>query len=313
MTQPKCPICNQFSNYSFSGRDLMFNKHKRYDYHKCSTCSLVFQFPFPSADEISSFYPDSYEIYEERSRLKRISAIRKSILKKHYGYAHLKTFWLTDSLCFIAKLFSGNFEIPFVKNGKVLDVGCGNGRYLDGMKKLGWNVKGVEFNESAVAVCNLSQLDVHHGDLASAKLPNNTFDVINVSHVIEHVPNTKEFFAELARILKKNGTLIIKTPNSEALGRAWLGTNWYANDTPRHLFLFAKNNISLLGSNFNLTTTQLFTRSTPKIILNSIDYVLENKGNPSKKVAWKRWLAKIYILTARAKQQGDEIFLVLTK
>jgi 2-polyprenyl-3-methyl-5-hydroxy-6-metoxy-1,4-benzoquinol methylase len=290
----------------------MFNKHKRYDYHQCGNCNLVFQFPPPTTEEISDFYPDTYEIYEEQSRLKKISTIRKSTLKRYYGYSHLATSTLADNLCFISNLFSRNFEIPFVKNGQVLDVGCGNGRYLDGMKKLGWNVKGVEFNASAVAVCKLSELDVHHGDLISAKLPENTFDVINVSHVIEHVPNPKEFFAELARVLKKNGLLIIKTPNSEALGRAWLGTNWFPNEVPRHLFLFSIKNLTALANSFDLKTNLVATRSTPKFILNSIDYVLQNQGKPSKKIAWKRWLAKTYVLIAKVKRRGDEILIVFT-
>ena len=80
-------------------------------------------------------------------------------------------------------------------------------------------------------VCNLSGLNVHHGDLFSLNFETNSFVVINV---IEHVPNSNEFFKELTRILNKNGTLIIKTPNSEALGRNFFNTNWYANDVPRH-------------------------------------------------------------------------------
>ncbi len=310
---PPCPVCNQPSPYDFSGRDLMFNHYDRYDYHRCISCNFIFQHPLPTIEQIGSFYPNEYEVYEEQSRLKKVSGLRKSILKRYYGYSHLRTNTFNDFICFIPKLFNNDFEIHFSSNGRILDVGCGNGRYLDGMKKLGWQVKGVEFNESAVRVCNLSGLDVHHGDLFSANFDTDSFDIINVSHVIEHVPNPKEFFAELSRILKKNGTLIIKTPNSEALGRGLFNTNWYANDVPRHIYLFSEQNFSVLANACSLEIQQLRTRTTPKIILNSIDYVVANHSKPSKKVKWMRLAARSYVLFAQYKKRGDEIFAVFTK
>lgn len=291
----------------------MFNHDERYDYHSCVACHFVFQHPLPSLEKIAAFYPDDYSVYEEQSRLKSVNGIRKSILKKYHGYSHLSTSLFNDLVSPILKFFSSKHEIPYVKSGKLLDVGCGNGRYLDGMKKLGWQTQGVEFNASAVEVCKLSGLTVHHGDLFSAHFDSNSFDVINVSHVIEHVPNPVAFFTELARVLKQNGTLVIKTPNSLALGRKLFNTNWYANDVPRHLYLFSHKNLSVLANKCGLKLQQFKTSSAPKIILNSLDYVTENSKKPSKKVKWKRVLARLYVWLANYKQQGDEIFAVFTK
>jgi 2-polyprenyl-3-methyl-5-hydroxy-6-metoxy-1,4-benzoquinol methylase len=311
--QVPCPICNQPSNYDFSSRDLMFNHDKRYDYQHCTNCDFIFQHPLPSLESIAAFYPDNYSVYEEQSRLKSISNSRKSVLKNYYGYAHLSTSIIYDLISPMLKFFNHKFEAEYIQNGKLLDVGCGNGRYLDGMKKLGWQTQGVEFNASAVEVCNLSGLTVHDGDLFSAHFDSNSFDVINVSHVIEHVPNPLAFFTELARVLKPNGSLIIKTPNSQALGRKLFNTNWYANDVPRHLYLFAHKNLVVLASNCGLAIKQFETRSTAKIILNSLDYVTVNTKTPSKRVKWKRILARLYVWLAQYKQQGDEIFVVFTK
>jgi 2-polyprenyl-3-methyl-5-hydroxy-6-metoxy-1,4-benzoquinol methylase len=311
--QISCPVCNHASKYDFSCRDLMFNHYERYDYQRCSECNFIFQHPLPTAEQISSFYPSEYEVYEEGSRLKKVSGLRKSILKKYYGYNHLKTNLFNDTICFVSRIFSNKYEVHYQSNGKLLDVGCGNGRYLDGMKKLGWQTKGVEFNEGAVRVCNLSGLNVHHGDLFSANFETNSFDVINVSHVVEHVPNPKAFFTELTRVLKKNGTLIIKTPNSEALGRKFFNTNWYANDVPRHLYLFSEKNLNVLGDTCGLKMSQFKTRTSPKIILNSLDYVFANNALPSKRIKWIRFIAKIYVLMAQFQKRGDEIFTVFTK
>ena len=181
------------------------------------------------------------------------------------------------------------------------------------MKKLGWQVKGVEFNKHAVDVCKLSGLDVHHGDLLSANFEPNSFDIINVSHVIEHVPHPRQLFSELAKVLKPGGTLIIKTPNSKAFGRKLFGTNWFPDDIPRHIYLYSEKNLRQIGDLCGLHLKTIRTRASLKVVLNSIDYVLENKGTPSKKITWRRIWAKIFSLVAKYKNQGDEIFAVFTK
>lgn len=309
-----CPICKHESVFSFSSRDLMFNHYERYDYNICKNCELIFQHPTPSPDLISSFYPDEYDVYEEQSRLKKISPIRAAILKKKYGYSHLETSAIYSIASWFSRLLNREpFEIPFVENGQLLDIGCGNGRYLHGMNQLGWITKGVEFNASAVSVCKKSELDVHHGDLFSANLPDNYFDVINLSHVIEHVPDPKALFLEVSRILKPQGLFVVKTPNSKALGRALFDTKWFANEVPRHLYLFSQKNLVEMGSQSQLEMIRISTSSTPKIILNSVDYVINNRKRPSKKIGWKRLLAKPYVWLAKYKKQGDEIHVVFKK
>jgi 2-polyprenyl-3-methyl-5-hydroxy-6-metoxy-1,4-benzoquinol methylase len=309
-----CPVCNHATEYCFSGRDLMFNHYERFDYNACKNCELIFQHPLPTASRISEFYPDNYGVYEEQSRLKKISPLRLAKLKRNYGYSHLKTTVINSLLSSFTSIFgSSQFEIPYVENGTLLDIGCGNGRFLHGMHQLGWVTKGVEFNASAVEVCKKSKLDVYHGDLISAKFSSGSFDVVNLSHVIEHVPDPKSLFKEVSRILKPGGLFVVKTPNSKALGRSFFDTNWYANDVPRHLYLFSQKNLLKLGNDSNLNMIRMVTNSTPKIILNSLDYVLKNNGKPSKRVWWKRLLAKSYVLLSKYKKQGDEIHVVFKK
>jgi len=309
-----CPICNYTTHFSFSGRDLMFNHYERYDYNQCTNCELVFQTPTPISERISEFYPTNYDIYEDQSRLKKISLFRLSHLKKKFGYSHLENNWIADLISPLINTFkNSSFEIPFIHNGALLDIGCGNGRFLNGMEQLGWKVKGVEFNAGAVALCNKSNLDVFHGDLFSAKLADASFDIVNLSHVIEHVPDPKALFIEVARILKTDGLFVVKTPNSKALGRVWFDTNWFANEVPRHLYLFSQKNLLEMGRSCNLEMTEMSTSSSPKIILNSVDYVLRNDGKPSKKIWWRRLLTKPYILLAKYKKRGDEIHAVFKK
>ncbi len=308
-----CPICKSLSNYNFSSRDLMFNHYERFDYFKCTNCNAVFQHPMPTDDQINSFYPENYSVFDEKSRLRKISSLKKAILWKKNAYSHLQPKLIFKCLASIVSPFYSLDKPDFIENGTLLDVGCGNGRYLSTMQSLGWTVQGVELSENGLKVCQAAGLNVHHGDLASAKFNAESFDIITVRHVIEHIRDVHSFMAELFHILKPNGKLIIETPNSEALGRNYLGANWFANEVPRHLVLFSIGNLTTLASTHGLNRNSFWLHTSPKILLNSIDYIIENTGKPSNKNKWKRLLARCYILAARYTKKGDIIHSVFTK
>lgn len=309
-----CPICGGSAHYDFSGRDLMFGLHQRYDYHLCAKCGGVFQHPMPDPDTIASFYPTNYSVYDEQERTRRISAWRCALLRRFRGYRHLDAPLPLRLLAgVLAPMVTPPGTPDFVCGGRMLDVGCGNGRYLSTMRSLGWQVQGVEFSEEGVRVCRIADLPVHHGDLASACFADASFDLVTVRHVIEHIAEPNSFMAELVRVLKPNGRLIIETPNSEALGRAWFGPNWYANDVPRHLILFSPRNLALLAQRHGLHEAALEMETSPKIFLNSLDYVTHNRGKPSRKVRWRRFLARLYVALAKRSRREDTIRLTFGK
>jgi 2-polyprenyl-3-methyl-5-hydroxy-6-metoxy-1,4-benzoquinol methylase len=302
-----CPVCAGASQYDISGRDLMFDRHRRYDYYRCEACDAVFQYPMPNMETIATFYPTDYDIYDEQERERKISRLRQALLHKTKGYAHLPVAWPTRMLAAVCSPFMTPGTPAFIPGGCMLDVGCGNGRYLSTMRSLGWQVQGVEFSAEGVRVCRMGNLPVHHGDLASAQFLAATFDLITVRHVIEHIPEPCLFMAELARVLKPGGHLLIETPNCEALGRAWLSVNWFANEVPRHLFLHSPTSLDRLALQAGLAPCGIRLSTTPKIFLNSLDYILRNREKPSKKIRWRRALARVYVWLAQRRGRGDVI------
>lgn len=307
-----CPICKAQGKHEFSSSDLMFGGTKIYAYHRCIACGVIYQHPLPGDKEIAGFYPESYIVYCQPSRTE-FDAVQRAVLKHRYGYDNLTTTWPAGLFARLAPAARIPEVIPRIEDGTVLDIGCGNGEYLLRLRSIGWNCKGVEFNEKAVAICRQHGLDIFHGDLKSANFESGSFDFVTAHHLLEHVPDPHALVGEIARILKPGGTLLIRTPNSNALGRAWFGNNWYANDVPRHLFLYAEHNLEKLAKDHGLALTALSKPAKAKLVLKSLDYKTGNKGKPSKKRKIRKWLANLYVPAARLTGRGDELFALFYK
>jgi SAM-dependent methyltransferase len=171
----------------------------------------------------------------------------------------------------------------------------------------------VEINPIAVEACRKAGLKVFHGDLQAAAFDDEIFDLVSARHLIEHIPDPGNFVGEVARILKKGGRLVLITPNSQALGRRWFSTYWFADEVPRHLVLFCPANLRMLIERHGLRPITEKTLTTPKIILNSWDYLIGNKGKPSKKRKVRRVLARLYVMLAAVIHRGDVIFAIYEK
>jgi 2-polyprenyl-3-methyl-5-hydroxy-6-metoxy-1,4-benzoquinol methylase len=127
--------------------------------------------------------------------------------------------------------------------GEILDIGAGTGDFLVVAKRDGWNITGIEPSRKAKDIAK-SKGVVFAEDLAS--IPSYSKDVITMWHVLEHVPDVEAQIAELKRILKPSGTLIIAVPNYKSHDAQYYKEFWAAYDVPRHLWHFSKTSIQKL-------------------------------------------------------------------
>jgi len=118
---------------------------------------------------------------------------------------------------------------------------------------------------------------------------------------------------EITRILKSGGRLVLKMPNSKALGRRWFGMFWFANEIPRHLVLFCPANLNMLAARFGLRQITVKTFTRPRIILKSLDYLTGNRGKPYNKRKIYKLLARLYVFFAFISCRGDEVFAIYEK
>lgn len=109
--------------------------------------------------------------------------------------------------------------MPKKDNIKFLDVACGNGQFYGFLKDTNCEYTGLEFSKKQVEKGKKKGLDIRYHDLTK-KWPfkEGTFDVVLASEILEHIYDTDYFLEECRRVLKKNGVLILTTPNIVYLG-----------------------------------------------------------------------------------------------
>lgn len=198
-----CPICHSDRIDPYSMKYLKGFPHLSRT--KCRDCKIVFANPVASYEELTAFYSHYYDkgnfgalSYKERvtDNINSILNEDETILKKK------KKTILTN-----------------IGSGKFLDIGCGLGEEMAIYQQLGFSVFGTELDPDCIQFIKerLPQAQIFNGDLIQAAYANESFDVVNIYHVIEHLINPILYIKEIHRILKKNGMVIIGTPNIDSL------------------------------------------------------------------------------------------------
>ncbi|HLC92865.1 MAG TPA: class I SAM-dependent methyltransferase [archaeon] len=213
----KCHICSAHdAGFFMKVRDFEF-RDREVQLHKCAQCGIIFISPIPSAKMMEKYYSGQY--YQKPSMIfSMISDLRKNLFSR---------------------------ERP----GRVLDVGCGAGTFLEGMKSLGWNCHGTEVSESSKEFTRRlasKGIEIKYCDLKKAGFKASSFDLITFWQVLEHVQDPTDIIRYSARLLKKDGVLFISVPNIESAGFAVFSGNWFHLDVPRHIYHFSPASLSLL-------------------------------------------------------------------
>ena len=133
--------------------------------------------------------------------------------------------------------------IKFKPQGRLLDVGCSVGIFLDVARKNGFDVKGVEVSTWASEFARQKGFDVITGGLLDATYPEKSFDVIILNHVLEHLPKPVEILLEAKRILKDDGLLVIGVPNFGSYMAAIKKGKWASLQPDQHIWQFTHESL----------------------------------------------------------------------
>lgn len=278
----KCILCES--------REIttLYQKIKNnFNIDQCQECGLAFTNPQPSLSELDKMYQKEKVIFSGsgEKELKKLKKIKKI-------YDRLSS----QRLCVIEK---------YQRKGKLLDIGSGGGFFLAYARERDWQVDGLELSQWGVTVAKkIFQINVFQGDLMQANYPNNSYDVVTMYDVLEHIINPLTELKEVYRILKPGGLLIVNVPNFNSFFAKLNKNHWSKLDPPQHLWHFAPDTLSkiITKSGFNVLeqktgvgsaeessfsfATGLATAVSEKSMNKFISYYRQNKDS-------LQWLLKL--------------------
>ncbi len=192
-------------------------------------------------------------------------------LIKHYSDQYFEPYLKTQSIHLNKRFKKRINEIKqYSFPGTLLDVGCGAGFFLKLASENGYTAKGVELSPYAARYAKEKLgLHVFQGELANAGFAKESFDIITLWHVLEHVHDPKKFLGQVNNLLKKNGMLALEVPNIGSLSAHIAGKNWELMAPKEHFYYFNKFTIKqyLKELGFVVISTQTFYWTTPAMIL----------------------------------------------
>lgn len=230
-----CPICNyNIIQVLFQVKGWEhFDRANIYEVCRCAHCQITFTYPILPPEKLAVFYTQG---------------MYKATRNRFYSVVeHVQTMFQWVRLRKIARVCA---------RGKLLDIGCGKGRFLMYAAAHGWEVCGVEPSETSrnIARAKLGNRVVSSLDELD---PHEQFDVITLWHVLEHVPTPTPMLQQIRSYLKPNGTLLVAVPNFDSL-QARLGKElWSHLDIPRHCLHYTPNTLTTILSSSEYTVTYI--------------------------------------------------------
>ena len=244
-----CPICDSEMSYRFSAScDHSKPKIKQeYKVYWCSQCDYGQIWQRPSKEEVAEFYNvEDYYTHKTKEAEKEIETSFFDKLRLHLA-------WRMDN----SKSYQYRERVEeFIQgeNLEVCEIGCGNGHNLVKFQNKGYAVWGVEPDADARKVALKSLNNVFNGtidDLPKA-ITDKKFDVVLMSHVLEHFIDINVAIENAKNLLKDNGILVIEVPNSKAKSFDTYLEESPISDIPRHLNFFTPKSLRKLLQDHNM-------------------------------------------------------------
>lgn len=328
-----CLLCDNKETPLYQDlRDRLFSAPGTWMLLRCSKCGLVWLNPQPIPEDIGKLYcnyfthdPSPETLKTEPAKSWR-EAVKLGILNAAFGYkndrANKLLGWMVSRLGPLRDIVEGSVMwLNGSRPGKLLDVGCGDGRFLARMQKLGWEVTGAELDGQAAEVARERfGLHVYEGVLEEIAFPDDTFDAITMNHVVEHLPDPIGTFRECKRVLKKGGRLVVTVPNIGSLGHRLYQEAWRGLEPPRHLFLFSPSTLRACVERSGLQVLELRTTARTARLMWAASRLIKRDGalpggslqnlNLGLRLEGLTFQGVEYMMCWAKKDAGEEIVLI---
>lgn len=279
--RPSCDLCSSKGELVQSGvSDPDGSLGGTWGFQRCTNpeCGVYWLDPAPPPHELWKAYA-TYHTHTRKSGLRFGKAMLSLVHRLIRLF--LLPLWVANGLKREAD-YLRFMTLSGEPAGRLLDVGCGGGRFLNRMKKRGWQVEGTDFDEQATRKVSARYgIKTHVGDLAQCALPADSFDVISMSQAIEHLYDPLATLRESLRILKPGGLLVMTTPNALSLGASEFGAFWRGWEAPRHLHLFSVESLRRLTQRAGFEVTEASTYSAGSAVVYRVSRTNQQSGQLS--------------------------------
>lgn len=223
MNEPICLVCGGATELVLDGiADWRFGSPGMWHIVRCGTCSLEQTAPRPTGPELKTLYETYYNYGGEKGT-------------RYTGWRD--RFFASRLYRFILKI-DGDMSFHEERGtGRLLDVGCNEGRNLVFFRRAGFNPEGVELNAHAAEAARRRGFMVYETDLAHLE-PSLPFDRLVLSNVLEHTLDPRATLADVRRVLAPGGEVWISLPNRRSWQRALFGRRWINWHVPFHITHF---------------------------------------------------------------------------
>jgi len=207
------------------------------EYYLCSSCGLIFQYPPPDRVSMVAYVDAEYE-----SGVYRDYVEARDMKLAHFQHR-------MQSMA------------PVLKRGRLLDIGCSCGYFMEVAASAGYEVNGVEFSTVAIQAAQPAIRDrIIRGTLDDIPADQEgTFDVVTAFDLIEHVDGPEAFLRKAARMLTPGGSIAISTPDAEHFLRYVMGARWPMLQPMQHLSIFSRKALALVLESAGFTDIQIST------------------------------------------------------
>ncbi len=260
-----CPFCdeNTFEKL-FKAEDIIGGVEGEFQVVRCVECGMMMTNPRPNVKEIEKFYPDSYHCYNFNT--KKVN--RSIVLRNKFP------------VIYRAIDVSGLTYAKVKSNADVLEIGCGAGEFLYVYTKMNpqQKVQGIEFDAESVKFLKKQGLSVKQSNLNDGiNISSNSQDMVIGWMILEHLHNINFVLGEVHNSLRSGGKFVFSIPNAGSWQFNFFKNNWYALQTPQHLYHFTEESISKLLKKNGFEVEKVYHQRIFSDIVNSGRFMIRDK------------------------------------
>ncbi len=311
----KCRICNNLiNNHIYEVSELMFGYRDKFKYFQCSKCKCLQIAEIPT--DISKYYPPNYYSFTSDPFKKYENPLKKNRVKfrDYYTVLGKGIFATAVKILYSRNRYKILSNLSLTRDSRILDVGCGSGWYLYGLREIGFNnILGIDpyIKNDIIYKNGLKILKTAIHDLRAE------WELIMYNHSFEHLHDPLENLHVVSKLLSKGGTCLIRIPTVSSYAWEHYREHWVSLDAPRHYFLHSVESMEILAKKSGLYLKDIIYESTEFQFVGSEQYLrgaslvsdrAKSMFTKSQKKKWRREAQKL-----NAEGRGDHAAFFLSR